>query len=99
MSAVSGEALESASVASFETSYEPLLSSKKPVNEVIDHDMERALYFIGVSILGGPVPPYGRFACAAAFSRDQARKKTIRELLLHGVLAQTTLQTRQMPVR
>jgi len=61
--------------------------------------MERALYFIGVSILGGPVPPYGRFACAAAFSRDQARKKTIRELLLHGVLAQTTLQTRQMPVR
>jgi hypothetical protein len=89
VSAVSGEALESA-INSYRS---------KPVNEVIDHDMERALYFIGVSILGGPVRPYGHFACADAFSRDQARKKTIRELLLHGVLAQTTLQTRQMPVR
>jgi hypothetical protein len=60
-----------------------LLSSKKPVNEVIDHDVERALYFIGVSILGGPVPPYGHFACAAAFSRAQARNMRLREFLSH----------------
>jgi len=52
----------------------------------------RALYFVVVSILDGPVLLDEHFACAGAFSRDLARKTRLHDLS-HDARAQLTSLT------